>query len=303
MRKATLKVMPARGRPRKTPKATLKAVAIPPTRFNVSSSGGRRVSPSQSSETNSSGLSSLGDQLSDHETPETSAIMTPAESLIRREHWSTVLNQTPESNDDTQTSKMGVSIKRKRAHMDDDALLAQTLQEEEYQMDESGQGLVKRQRTIKSENSLDLPSLSDRIEALLPEQERRTHSSKSLRTRGAWASDRKSTSTDVAREVMDTESDGSELSEYVAREDMDDHSESEINISGDDSEPVAIVNARSSSIHGGRGRGRASLQNGNHRYQRQRAVNPPAPRYGAAESWRSRRMSRVSWHEPVSRLD
>lgn len=299
------KAIPTRGRPKKTPKTTLKEVVIPPASFNASSRSVKRASSSRSPETSGSGLSSLGDQFSDNETPETSAIMTPAESLTKREPSSKIFNTTLEGDDDTSFTNTEVSVKRKRAHVDDDALLAQTLQEEEYQRDGSGQSFVKRQRTIKSKNSLDLPSLSNRIEALLPEQERRTHS-KSLRTRRARESDGNTLEPEDAREVMDTNSDDSELSEYNAREDLDDPAESDSSEDNSSaSEPLASINSRSRSLHRGSGTGRTSSQHVSLREQlqrrqrmlrqRQRQGAPiPAVESRAAESWRSRRLSRVS---------
>lgn len=286
--------MPTRGRPRKSPKTTLKEVVIPPASFNTSSRSGRKISPSQSSETSGSGLSSLGDQFSDYETPETSAIMTPAESLTKREPSSSVFNTMTNGNDDTSINKTRVPFKRKHAHVDDDALLAQTLQEEEYQMDGSGEALVKRQRRIKSKNSLDLPSLSNRIEALLPDQERRTRN-KSLPIRRTRESDRKPLEADDAREIMDTDSDDPELSEYNVKEDLDDDPvESDISEdNSSDSEPLATATSRSRTPRRGRGTGRISSQNSNSRQQRQ-AASFPVPDYGENQSWRNRRLSRVS---------
>lgn len=288
----TPKAIPSRGRPKTIPKTTLKEVVIPPRRLTSS----RRISPSQSPETSDSGLSSVGDQFSDYETPETSAIMTPAESLVRRQHPSKVFNEIVEGNDDIHSTGTGGSIKRKRAHVDEDALLAQRLQEEEYQMDEeSEEGVVKRRRTIRSKTSLDLPSLSDRIEALLPEQERGTRG-KSSRTRGAQPSGRRSITANVARQVViDTESDEAEESEYITGEDVDDpaESEDEVEETSSASEPLATTSARARSRHTVRSRNRRSLPD--RRDQRLWATNP-APDYGGAESWRSRRLSRVSWH-------
>lgn len=296
--------MSTRGRPRNPPKTTLKEVVVPPASFDLSSRSGRKVvSPSQSSETSESALSSLDDQSSDYETPETSAIMTPAESMTRRDPSSKVFNTMTQGYDDASTTKMAVSIKRKRAHVDDDALLAQTLQEEEYQMDGSGEALIKRPRTIKSKRSLDLPSLSNRIEALLPEQERRTHS-KPLRARRARQNDRKSIEPDDAHEITDIDSDDSELSEYNAREDLD--HPVEIDISSDSpsatDEPLASVNSRSRPLHRGRGAGRTLPQNGGmrqhhqQRQQRQQRRVPfiSTPDHGESQSWRNRRLSRVS---------
>lgn len=294
--------MPTRGRPKTTPKTTLKEVAVPLVSSNLSSRSGRRVLSSQSPETSESVLSSLEDQFSDYETPETSAIMTPAESLTRRDPSSKVFNTMTEGYDDVSITKRAVSIKRKRAHVDDDALLAQVLQEEEYQMDGSGEALAKRQRTIKSKNSLDLPSLSNRIEALLPEQERRTNS-EPLRARRARQNDRKPIELDDTRVVIQTDSDDSELSEYNAREDLDDPVQSDVSEDNSSaSEPLASVNSRSRSLRRGRGTGSTSLQDGGMRQryqQRQQRLQHlrsliPTHDNGDDQTWRSRRLSRVS---------
>lgn len=289
--------MPTRGRPRKPPNPTLKEAVVPSASFNLSSRSGRRVSPSQSPETSESVLSSLEDHFSDYDTPETSAIMTPAESLTRRDPSSKSSKAITKAYDNASIGQTTVSIKRKRAHVDDDALLAQTLQEEEYQMDGSGEALIKRPRTIKSKRPLDLPSLSNRIEALLPEQERRTHS-KSLRATRARQNDRKSTKPDDAREIMDTDSDDSELSEYNAEEDLD--LPLEIDISEDSSsasdEPLASMNSRSRPLHRRRGTGRTIPPNNSIQQLRQqrRGALIPTPDLGEPHSWRNRRLSRVS---------
>ena len=301
------KAMSTRGRPRNPPRTTLKEVVVPPASFDLSSQSGRRVaSSSPSSETIESELSSLSDQSSDYQTPETSAIMTPAESMTRRDPSSKVFNTMTEGYDDASTTKMAVSIKRKRAHVDDDALLAQTLQEEEYQMDGFGEAIIKRPRMTNSKRSLDLPSLSNRIEALLPKQERRTHS-KQLRARRARQNDRKALEPDDARNIIDIESDDSELSEYEAREELDNPVETDDSSISEDSssafdEPLASVNSRSRSLQRGRGAGRTMPQNGGmrqHRQQRQqrqqrRGALIPTPDYGESQSWRNRRLSRVS---------
>lgn len=283
--KGAPKATPARGRPKSNGKTTMKGVVIPPSSVHVSPPSGRRVLSSQSPESSDSWLSSPGDHFSDYETPGTSAIMTPAESLTKREPLSKMFSKMTGGNDDAQITETGVSSKRKRSHADDDALLAQTLQEEEYQMDKSGEGIVKRRRIE------DPPSLADRNEELRSGKERRTLS------KSARESDKIFIKAEAAREITDTDSDDfddSELSEYISEEDLDDLAESEANEDNSSAyEPSASANARSRPASRGRGRGRRSLPASTRPHQQQTVVTPAPP----VESWRSRRIARVSWHK------
>lgn len=95
------------------------------------------VIPSTSSPTGGSSLSSVRDQSSEYETPGTSVAVTPAESLVKggRSHLRSGKGSSAViSKEATQSVSKG---KRKRTESDDvmdvDELLAQALQEEEYE--------------------------------------------------------------------------------------------------------------------------------------------------------------------------
>lgn len=304
--KAAPNTTPARGRRKPSPKTTLKEVVIPTSNFKVSHRHGKRVLPSQSPESSFSGLSSLGGQFSDDETPETSAIMTPAESLTKRETLARPLSKPTGEKDKTQMTEAGVSNKRKRGHVDDDALLAQMLQDREYQKDLSRNGLAKRRRRNAIEDSGDDLSPPDVIEVSSsetdhrPSKGRRTHRTLSLPSRAARESAKKSIKAEISRKILDTDSDDSGLSDYISAEDLDDLAESEANEDNLSAfETTASENAPTNPSH--RRRGRRSLPSGTRQQQRQ-AIVTPAPSNGVA-SWRTQRLTRVSKHNAVPQIN
>ncbi|MCJ1251484.1 DNA repair protein rad16 [Trapelia coarctata] len=114
----------------------LKEVAIPMRR--AAGLGHRAPSPSLS--TSSSALSQYHEYSNEYETPETSAVATPAESIFRGRRTSLLTNHkkhTPSAGRTTTNapSLLGGKGKRKRTKEDDeeeDFLFAQSLQAEEY---------------------------------------------------------------------------------------------------------------------------------------------------------------------------
>jgi hypothetical protein len=277
---------PARGRPKSTPKSTLKEVVIPPASFQVSiRRGRRRVPPSQSPESTLSELSSMESQLSDSETPGTSAIMTPAESLTKREPLS---RPTSGCKDDSVITGRG---KRKRLQVDDDAILAQMLQDKEFKKSES---LVKRRRRLPATESEGESIHSDSVDD--PPSETETHPAKgrgtrrnlSLPSRAARESAKKSIKAEVSRIVLDTDSGDSDLSEYVSDEGVDELAESEVIDDSSASEPMAAGHAPSPMNN--RTRSRLTTRT---RQRRRQTLSTPAPRH-AGNSWRHQRLTRVS---------
>ncbi|KAL8695465.1 MAG: hypothetical protein Q9218_000043 [Villophora microphyllina] len=134
-------------------KEILKEIAIPPAEFKIPSRRGRpTLSPSLSS--HGSALSSIRGQSSDYDTPGTSAVMTPAESLGKG------VRSFSRQSKSSRGSLLGVddtSVKSKRKRdviaaddiLDTDALLARALQEEEYADEE-----VKPKKTKRAPKAL-----------------------------------------------------------------------------------------------------------------------------------------------------
>jgi hypothetical protein len=304
--KATPTTTPASGRCKSSPKSTLKEVVIPPASFSISTRRNSRLRPSTSPQSSCSDLSSLENQFSDYETPGTSAMMTPAESLTKREPLPRLSRRALRAfgnMDNTQNTATDVPSKRKRSDVDEDALLAQMLQDKEYQKDIPGQGIVKRRRKFAIEDSEDELVLSDTIGeppselGNLPAKGIRTCKKLMLPSRAARESAKKSIKAEGSRKVLDTDSDDSELSEYISDEDSDDLAESEV--AEDDSsasEPTAIINVPSNT---GNGRiGRRPLQHGRRQRQRQiqRILAPLHERTSQYE-----RLTRVSRYNLVRR--
>lgn len=207
-------------------KTTLKEVMIPSPPFQIPSDHGKSIPPSQSPSSNGSALSSVRGQSSGYDTPGTSTAVTPAESLGRRGSLTGISRKTGRGRPMGQLARIGVHSKRKHEDILGDALLAQALQEEEYR---EGKLAPKRRRTIAVEDSEDEdPSLSD-VDDVDPVEAGHQSSEKmkiggrlSLPTRVARESAIKSMTNKVPQEVMDTESDDSELSEYNTDEDVED---------------------------------------------------------------------------------
>lgn len=202
-------------------KATLKEVVILSPPVKRPSNHVRSIPPSQSPSSDDSALSSVRGQSSEYDTPGTSTAVTPAESLGGRGSLTGNSRKAGRGRPMGQLARIGIQNKRKHEDILGDALLAQALQEEEYGEDKPTRGLAKRRKIIAMEDSEgeDL-SLSD-VDDLDP-VEAGDHSAKkmkvggclSLPTRTARASAIKSMTNNIPREIMDTDSDDSGLSEY-----------------------------------------------------------------------------------------
>lgn len=210
-------------------KATLKEVVISSPVSRILSNHGRIIPPPQSASSHGSALSSERDQSSEYDTPGTSTAVTPAESLGRRGSLTGISRKPGQGRSLGQAAQIGTRNKRKHEDILGDALLAQALQEEEYREDKPTPGPSKRRRTVTVEDSEDEElSLSD-VDDVDP-VETGHHSAKgsktggrlSLPTRAARESAIKSMTNRVPREVMDTDTDDSELSEYNSDEDLED---------------------------------------------------------------------------------
>lgn len=207
-------------------KNTLKEVMIPSPPFQIPSDHGKSIPPSQSPSSDGSALSSIRGQSSEYDTPGTSTAVTPAESLGRRGSLTGTFRKAGRGRPTGQLARIGVPSKRKHEDILGDALLAQALQEEEFREDKPA---PKRRRTIAVEDSEDEdPSLTD-VDDIDPLEADDQSSKKmkiggrlSLPTRVARESAIKSMTNKVPREIVDTESDNSELSEYNADEDVED---------------------------------------------------------------------------------
>ncbi|KAK4698036.1 DNA repair protein RAD16, partial [Lecanoromycetidae sp. Uapishka_2] len=182
------------------------------------------VIPMTSRSSVGSSLSSARDQSSEYETPATSAVATPAESLVKGSisimptKWSGILTKG----------------KRKRSQADElietDALLAQSLQEQEYDDEESVvENNSKRARKATVEDSGDeLSSLSDVLiessidvdDSEAPEapqrRSRKAVQRMSLPSRVARDSARKAMNDKLSHQVIDSEDSG--LSDHASDE-------------------------------------------------------------------------------------
>ena len=220
----------------------LKEVVIPVPQYKAPNHRGRPIS-TESPSSASSVLSSCHDQSSEYDTPGTSAVATPAESIIKAETSSrlSVKGNTTALMQQQRTSKLsfgGANGKRKREEVDEfaedtieaDALLAQALQEEEYQ--EAG---PNRSKSAKSRKFVEDPEdegdyLSDLSDepAFDPFTEVGRQKAMSMKTAGrislpnraARESARKSIADKASLGIMDT--DDSDLSDYISEFDSED---------------------------------------------------------------------------------
>lgn len=150
-----MSILPAKELTTKAPQQVLKNVVVP---INGRSSLG-------------SSLSSVRDLSSEYDTPATSAAVTPAESLANEELASGRFGKHKRSNMADALSDKLTNGKRKRSEMDDliqtDALLAQALQEDEYE--EEGRlkrSISKRSRKGRIQDSEDDDPLSSSMAEL-----------------------------------------------------------------------------------------------------------------------------------------
>ena len=212
-----------------TAKATLKEVMIAAPTFKIPSDHGGSIRHSQSPSSDGSALSSVRGQSSEYETPGTSTVVTPAESLGRRGSLIGISEKTGRGRPMGQLAQVGIHNKRMHEDILGDALLAQALQEDEYREDKPARGFAKRRRTVPIEDSQDEDlSLSDVHDVDLletghqPAKKIKTGGHLSLPTRVGRESAIKSMTDKVYREIMDTDSDDSDLSQYNIDEDLED---------------------------------------------------------------------------------
>lgn len=205
-------------------KKTLQGVVIPASNIKSSARRGTRVISSQSpSPSDSEIFCPYDDRSSEYETPGTSAAVTPAESLSAFSRNAGMNKPT-----DTAINKIKQS-KRKREGSDGDALLAQILQEEEYQDIKPENSILKRRQRIDAEDSEDELEHIDSMDgestkaSRQPNKRLRPNGRLSLPTRAARDSARKS----IVENHRDTDSGESELSEYTSDDDLEDLEDSD----------------------------------------------------------------------------
>ena len=120
-----------------------------------------------------SSLSSNLDQLSEYDTPDTSMIVTPAESVVKGER-SVKPQSTKSSNRSCYQSNESVKGKRKRLEVDElmaaDAILAKELQEQEYGEDQEAASTSRLTGNVLIDDS-EMSLLSELSEERSPEPE------------------------------------------------------------------------------------------------------------------------------------
>ena len=214
---------------RRQAKTVLKEVAIPLS-GSIKSKGRRgRVLASQSPSSSGSILSTSRDRSAEYDTPATSAVVTPAESLGKGLSSKSLGNPLRGTlpNSKAMTATKG---KRKRDDLDElveaDALLAQALQEEEYGEEKPTRGRPRKgPRNLVDDSDddsvlSDLP-LEDPDDVDLPVPKKTKKSQRfSLPTRAARDSARKSITAEASREVLDTD-DSDDISFAYSDTDLD----------------------------------------------------------------------------------
>lgn len=192
----------------------------------------RVIPPSQSPSGSSTALSSVDGQSMGDETPRTSVAATPAESLGKGESSAALKNFSRGSRRD----QTGSQNKRKHEDLLKDALLAQSLQEAEYQ-GELTRPPIARGRTkvaiMDSEDDLGLSDEGDEESVQTdpqPSKRRKFGGGLSRPTRVAREKAISSLSKHTPKEIVDTDPEESELSEYDS-EDVQESEESEDDIS------------------------------------------------------------------------
>lgn len=224
-------------------RSTLKQVAIPSPNVKLSARRDKRIILSRSPSPSISTLSSMHNHSSEYETPGTSIAVTPAESL------STISKNTSISKAMDGTSKGYLQRKRKYEEPDSDTLLAQMLQEEEYQEMKPVKSVFKRRQTVVKNGSddddevdfTDFMKKEDYILSLQPSKKLKANTRLSLPTRVARDIAQKSITEKSSHDIIDTDSSESELSEYMSDEDLEDPDDSEV-AEDDALENTAMVN-------------------------------------------------------------
>lgn len=271
----------------------LKQVTIPANTFKVPTHQGQ-YGRSRSPSSMGSALTSVGDQSSEYETPGTSAVVTPAESLGKGPqslNWQSMSSGRPRVLKVAPLSKG----KRKRTASDDvldsDALLAQALQEEEYAEDDVKPLQARRApRDLVDDSDNELGGLSDLDDMVSVKHE--PSSSKrprfagrsSLPSRSARNAARRSIKQKATQQIQDSdESAMSELSEFISEVDSDDLKEDS---EASENDIVVQLNdtSRSTSAQ------ELNAPPASLRRARRQAVGAANPR---ARSWRARMAERL----------
>lgn len=275
-------------------KNTLKEVNIPPTRIK-SSMQPKKGSLALRSPSPSSSLSDFERSNSEYETPNTSTAVTPAVSL------SVASNS---ANTGSHMDKSGLNSKQNKAKsekLDGDALLAQTLQEEEYQdVKPIRRNLKRPQRVLMEDTEDEELGFSDPTNREStktdhqPIKRTKTNGRLSLPTRVARNSAQRSITAKMSHEIMDTDSNESELSEFTSDEDTEDSEEFEA--SEDEAIEQVVTTTSAAAARPPATTIATSARRQNLSAARQRRRNVPAA--GANRSrhrndWHSRMISRV----------
>lgn len=216
-----------------TTKNSLNQRSERPTRSMTGPQRARVIPPSQSPPGSSSAVSSVRGHSMEDETPRTSVAVTPAESVSKGESSAALKNFSRGSR------RPQTSTQNKRKHEDflKDALLAQALQEAEYQDEPTSPPIARRRTKVAIEDSEDDElGLSDEGEDELvkidpqPSKRRKVGGGSSRPTRAAREKAISSLSKNTPIEIVDTDPEESELSEYDT-EDVDEFEDSDDAIS------------------------------------------------------------------------
>ncbi len=231
-------------------KALLKEVAIPTPKVSASEGRLGRVLLSQSPSSIGSVLSTSRDRSTGYDTPATSAAVTPAESLGQHSFSKPLGNHIGRTLPNSKTM-IGMKGKRKREEVDElveaDALLAQALQEEEYEDEMPQRGRPRKTLRKLVDDSDEDSELSeapqeDPDELEITETMRvRKNNRLSLPTRAARETARKSITAKASREVMDTD-DSDDISFTYSDADFD-SLEEDIDDDEDQTLPVTSTTA------------------------------------------------------------
>lgn len=216
-----------------TTKRSLTQRSERPTRSMTGPRRARVIPPSQSHSGSSSAVSSVRGHSMEDETPRTSVAVTPAESLSKAES-SAALKRFSRGSLQSQTSTQN---KRKHEDFLKDALLAQSLQEAEYQDEPTSPPIARGRLKVAIEDSEDDELvLSNEGEDelvktdLQPSKRRKFDPGLSCPTRVAREKAMSSLSKNTSKEIVNTDPEESELSEYDT-EDVDESEESDDAIS------------------------------------------------------------------------
>lgn len=275
-------------------KNTLKEVNIPPTRTKSLMEPKKRSSALRSPSSSPS-LSDLELSNSEYETPNTSTAVTPAVSLSAA---------SKSANTSSHLDKPGLNSKEskaKSAKLDGDALLARTLQEEEYQDVQPIRRNLKRPQKVLMEDTEDEElRFSDSISRESTKNDHqstkrtKTNGGLSLPTRVARNSAQRSITEKISREIMDTDSNEFELSEFTSDEDTEDSEEFEA--SEDEASDHGVTATSTAAATPPAHSTATSARRQNLSAARQRRRSAPAAAAGRSRhrnDWRSRMISRV----------